>query len=399
MGIYLDNHATTPVDPRVLEAMLPAFTVHFGNPASATHAWGWEAEALVEIARERVADLIGAEPEEIVFTSGATESCNLAIRGVAEMHRSRGNHLITVATEHRAVLMPMRRLEKAGFRVTVLPVNAEGLVDLAAIEEAITDATVLLSVMAANNEIGVLQPIREIGALAQARGVLFHTDAAQAAGKIPLDVRRDNVHLLSLSAHKIFGPKGVGALYVRRRDPRVRLLPLLEGAGHERGLRPGTLNVPGIVGLGMACALAKQEMEEEARRTRALRDRLLARLQAGLTDTRVNGSLEHRLPNNLNISFAHVEGEALIAAMGDVAVSTGSACLSAGDEPSHVLRALGLPDALVRASLRFGIGRFNTAEEIDRAAEAVIAAVQRLRAASPLVSGGGDALSPRTASG
>jgi cysteine desulfurase len=385
LPIYLDNHSTTPVDPRVVEAMLPTFCVNFGNPSSANHAFGWEAEELVKVARERVAGLINAEPEEIIFTSGATESNNLAIKGVAMSRRRKGNHLITVATEHKAVLYPMKRLEEQGLLVTVLPVGPDGLLDLARLERAITPATILISVMQANNEIGVLQPIREIGALAHERGIFFHTDAVQAVGKIPVDVTADHIDLLSLSGHKMYGPKGVGALHVRRRGPRVNLSPLFEGSGHERGVRPGTLNVPGIVGLGRACEIAKTEMADEAARTRTLRDRLLERLRRDLDGVNVNGSLEHRLPNNLNVAFEHVEGEALIAALTDIAVSTGSACLSAEAEPSHVIRALGREDQLARASIRFGLGRFNTVEEIDHAAVQVVGAVRRLREASPLV--------------
>jgi cysteine desulfurase len=381
--IYLDNHATTPVDPRVLEAMLPAFTVMFGNAASRQHAHGWEAEELVAIAREQVAALIGAETEEIVFTSGATESNSLAIRGVALAHAQRGRHIITAATEHPAVLDPCERLRQEGWDVTVLPVDGEGMLNLGSVERAITPETTLISLMAANNEIGVLHPLREIGALARERGVLFHTDAVQAVGKIALDVNADHIDLLSISAHKMCGPKGVGALYVRRRDPRVRLQPLLEGGGHENGLRSGTLNVPGIVGLGKAAAIAREEMREEAQMLRALRDRLLERIQAGLSGVTVNGSLEHRLPGNLNLSFENADGDSLLTAMPGLAVSTGSACVSAEQEPSHVLRALGIDDERVRSSLRFGIGRFNTLEEIDCAAVMVIEAVARLRAMSP----------------
>ncbi|MBN1475145.1 IscS subfamily cysteine desulfurase [Candidatus Sumerlaeota bacterium] len=381
--IYLDNHATTPVDPRVLEAMLPTFTVMFGNAASRQHAHGWEAEELVTIAREQVAALIGAETEEIVFTSGATESNNLAIRGVAIAHALRGRHIITAATEHPAVLDPCERLKREGWDVTVLPVDGEGMIDLGALERAITPETTLISLMAANSEIGILHPLREIGALARERGVLFHTDAAQAAGKIALDVNADHIDLLSISAHKMCGPKGVGALYVRRRNPRVRLEPLLEGGGHENGVRSGTLNVPGIVGLGKAAAIAREEMREEAQTLAALRDRLLERIRAGLSGVEVNGALERRLPGNLNLSFEGVDGDSLITAMPGLAVSTGSACVSAKQEPSHVLRALGIGDERVRSSLRFGIGRFNTLEEIDLAAEMVIEAVTRLREMSP----------------
>jgi cysteine desulfurase len=383
--IYLDNQATTPVDPRVVEAMLPPLTENFGNAASHTHSFGWEAEELVTVAREQVAALIGAEPEEIIFTSGATESNNLALRGAAEAHRRRGDHIVTVSTEHAAVLDPCARLAREGFRITALGVDAEGLIDLDELSDSLTDETTLISVMAANNEIGVLQPIREIGALAHERGILFHTDAAQAVGKIPLDVEANHIDLLSVSGHKMYGPKGVGVLFVRRRDPRVRLLPLLEGGGHERGFRSGTLNVPGIVGLGKASSIAAEEMGLEAERTRSLRDHLLHLLTEGLEDVRANGSLQSRLAGNLNVSFAHVEGDSLITAVGDVAASTGSACTSAEQKPSHVLRALGLSDEAVRSSVRFGIGRFNTVEEIDRAAERFISEAKRLRAASPLL--------------
>jgi cysteine desulfurase len=363
--------------------MLPSFTVMFGNAASRQHAHGWEAEELVTIAREQVAALIGAETEEIVFTSGATESNSLAIRGVALAHALRGRHLITAATEHPAVLDPCDRLRQEGWDVTVLPVDGEGMLDPGAVERAITPETTLISIMAANNEIGVLHPVRQIGAVARNRGVLFHTDAVQAVGKLPLDVNADNIDLLSISAHKMCGPKGVGALYVRRRNPRVRLQPLLEGGGHENGLRSGTLNVPGIVGLGKAASIAQEEMREEAQTLGALRDRLLERIQTGLSGVHVNGSLEHRLPGNLNLSFEGVDGDSLLTAMAGLAVSTGSACVSAKQEPSHVLRALGLSEERVRSSLRFGIGRQNTVEEIDLAAEIVIGAVTRLRALSP----------------
>ncbi|NUP88457.1 MAG: IscS subfamily cysteine desulfurase [Candidatus Sumerlaeia bacterium] len=382
--IYLDNHATTPVDPRVLEAMLPTFSVDFGNPASPNHAYGWEAEERVQIAREQVAAVIGAEPEEIIFTSGATESDNLAIRGTALAQRPRGSHIITAATEHRAVLDPCARLAREGFHVTVLPVQSGGLIDLAALEASITDETTLISIMAANNEIGVLQPLHEIGALARARGALFHTDAVQAFGKVPLDVDAAKIDLLSISAHKVYGPKGVGALYVRRRGPRVRLTPLIDGGGHERGLRSGTLNVSGIVGLGRAAELAAAEMDQESRRLRLLRDRLLGRLREGLPEVHVNGTLDSRLPGNLNVSFGQLEGEALLLALSDIALSTGSACTSAQQEPSHVLKALGLSEAMVKSSVRFGIGRFNTVEEIDFAASRVADEVRRLLALSPL---------------
>ncbi len=382
--IYLDNHATTPVDPRVLEAMLPYFSEKFGNAASRSHSYGWEAEQAVERAREQIAGLIGASAKEIIFTSGATESDNLALKGVAEMYAERGDHIITAATEHKAVLDACKHLEKQGRRVTYLPVDREGLIDLDQLRRAITDRTILISVMWANNEIGVLQPIRQIGRIARERGVLFHTDATQAVGKVPVNVEEDCVDLMSLSAHKMYGPKGVGALYVRRKNPRVQLAAQMDGGGHERGMRSGTLNVPGIVGFGEACAICAREMAEEAVRLAALRDRLKDRLLAELDEVYVNGSLAHRLPNNLNMSFAYVEGESLMMAMKDVAVSSGSACTSATLEPSYVLKALGVSDDLAHTSIRFGLGRFNTAEEIEYAAGRVIEAVRRLRELSPL---------------
>jgi len=374
--IYLDYLSTTPVDPRVLEAMLPFFTRHFGNPSSATHAYGWAAREAVEGARAQVAGLIGAVPQEIVFTSGATEANNLALKGAAEFHRSRASHLLTCATEHKAVLDACRRLEGQGFRVDYLPVDRRGQVDLGQLEAAITGETILLSLMAANNEIGTLHPLERIGALARERGVLWHCDAAQAAGKVPLDVEKLGVDLLAISGHKLYGPKGVGALYVRRR-PRARLLPLLDGGGQERGLRAGTLNVPGIVGLGMACELARRELEEESRRLKHLRQRLWQRLSGSLDGLEVNGHPEERLPGNLHLSFAGVDGAELLLALPELALSSGSACTSGSAEPSHVLKAIGqsLP-----ASLRFGLGRFNTEIEIDTAADLVAAVVGRLRA-------------------
>jgi cysteine desulfurase len=382
--VYLDNHATTAVDPRVLEAMLPFFGARFGNAASRNHSFGWEADKAVEAARKKVAALIGATEKEIVFTSGATESNNLALKGVAEMYAERGDHIVTCVTEHKAVLDTCKRLEKRGCRVTYLPVRRDGLVDPDALREAITDRTILVSVMAANNEIGVLQPIREIGAVCRERGVLFHTDAVQAAGKVPLDVEADRIDLASLSAHKMYGPKGVGALYVRRRNPRVQLTAQMDGGGHERGMRSGTLNVPGIVGLGEACEICRVGMPEEAARLAALRDRLKAKLEAELDEIHVNGSMEHRLPNNLNISFAWVEGESLLMGASDIAVSSGSACTSATLEPSYVLKALGVDTDLAHTSIRFGLGRFNTEEEIDYAATRIVAVVKKLRALSPL---------------
>jgi cysteine desulfurase len=382
--IYMDYHATTPVDPRVLQAMLPYFTDQFGNAASRNHSFGWEGERAVDKARQQIAELIGASSKEIVFTSGATESDNLAIKGVAEMYAERGGHIISVVTEHKAVLDTCKRLEKQGRRVTFLPVGKDGLIDLEALRAAIADDTILISVMFANNEVGVLQPIREIGRMAKERGVLFHTDATQAIGKVPVNVIEDNIDLMSISAHKMYGPKGVGALYVRRKNPRVQLTAQMDGGGHERGMRSGTLNVTGIVGLGEACAICQREMAAEAARLRGLRDRLKARLEAELDDVYINGSMEHRLPNNLNMSFAYVEGESLLMGIKDVAVSSGSACTSATLEPSYVLKALGIGDELAHTSIRFGLGRFNTEEEVDYVAERVTETVRKLRSLSPL---------------
>jgi cysteine desulfurase len=384
LPIYMDNHATTPVDPRVFEAMRPYLTNVFGNAASRNHSFGWEAEEAVEKARKQVASLIGATSKEIVFTSGATESNNLALKGVAEMYAEKGNHIITAATEHKAILDTCKRLEKHGTRVTYLPVQQNGLVDLDQLRAAITDKTVLISIMHANNEIGVLQPIREIGKIAKERGVLLHTDGTQAAGKIPVSVLEDNIDLMSISAHKMYGPKGVGALYVRRRNPRVQLTAQIDGGGHERGMRSGTLNVPGIVGLGEACALAQAEMPAESKRLAYLRDKLKERLLNSLDEVYINGTLEHRLPNNLNISFAYVEGESLLMGINEIAVSSGSACTSATLEPSYVLKALGAGDDLAHSSIRFGLGRFNTEEEVDYVAGKVIEVVKKLRELSPL---------------
>ncbi|MCC6861960.1 MAG: IscS subfamily cysteine desulfurase [Bryobacterales bacterium] len=382
--IYLDNHATTPVDPRVLDAMLPYFQEKFGNAASRNHSFGWEAEKAVEDARGKIAALIGGQPKEIVFTSGATESDNLAIKGVAEMYAEKGNHIITAVTEHKAVLDTCKRLEKRGCRVTYLPVQPDGLIDLNRLREAITPQTILISVMYANNEIGVVQPIAEIGRIAREKGVLFHSDAVQAVGKIPVDVNAGNLDLVSISGHKIYGPKGVGALWVRRRNPRVQLTAQMDGGGHERGMRSGTLNVPGIVGLGEACAICQKEMTGEAARLSELRDRLKRKLETELDEVYVNGSMEHRLPGSLNMSFAFVEGESLLMGINDVAVSSGSACTSATLEPSYVLKALGIGDDLAHTSIRFGIGRFNTAEEIDYVGNRVVDVVRKLRALSPL---------------
>jgi len=380
----MDNHATTPLDPRVLEAMMPYLTTVFGNAASRNHSFGWEAEAAVEKAREQVAKLIGATAKEIIFTSGATESNNLAIKGIAEMYRERGNHIITQATEHKATLDTCKRLEKSGYRVTYLPVKADGLIDLDDLKRAMDDKTILVTIMIANNEIGVVQPVVEIGKLCHEKGVLFHTDGVQAVGKIPVDVNAMNIDAMSLSAHKIYGPKGVGALYVRRRNPRVQISEQINGGGHERGMRSGTLNVPGIVGLGKACEIAREEMVSESKRLSALRDKLKAKLETNLDYIHVNGSMEHRLPGNLNMSFVYVEGESLLMGINDVAVSSGSACTSATLEPSYVLKALGLGDDVAHSSIRFGLGRFNTDAEVDYVSDKVIDVVQKLRELSPL---------------
>lgn len=383
--IYLDNHATTRLDPAVLERMLPCFTEAYGNAASRGHAMGWRAEECVAQARAQIAELIGAEPREIVFTSGATESDNLALQGIAAAYRDRGNHIVTVATEHKAVLDTCRHLSSHGLNLTLLPVDSEGRVSAEQVADAITDRTILVSVMTANNEIGVIAPVAEIGARCRERGVLFHTDAAQALGRIDLDVNAMNVDLMSLSAHKMHGPKGVGALFVRRKNPRVRVAPLFFGGGHERGMRSGTLDVPGIVGFGEAARIAGASLPHESTRLRVLRDTLLERLRAAFPDLRVNGSLTHRLPNNLNISIPYVEGESLLVALSrTVAVSSGSACTSATLEPSHVLRALGLNHDAAHASIRFGLSRFNDEHDIELAAALVIAQAQRLRAMSPL---------------
>ena len=384
LPIYMDNHATTRVDPRVLEAMLPYFGEIYGNAASRNHEFGWVAEQAVDNAREQVAKLIGATAKEIVLTSGATESNNLAIKGVAEMYREKGNHIITEVTEHKCVLDTCKRLEKHGYRVTYLPVQKDGLIDLNQLKDSMTDQTILVSIMAANNEIGILQPIREIGKLCHEKGVLFHTDAVQAAGKVPFNVIDDNIDLASVTAHKIYGPKGAGALYVRRRNPRVQLVAQMDGGGHERGMRSGTLNVPGIVGLGKACELARLEMGEESKRLFALRESLREQITSQLDECYINGSMEHRLPGSLNISFAYVEGESLLMGINDIAVSSGSACTSATLEPSYVLKALGAGDDLAHSSIRFGLGRFNTQAEVDYVAAKIVDVVRRLRELSPL---------------
>jgi cysteine desulfurase len=384
LPVYMDNHATTPVDPRVLEEMLPYFMEKFGNSASRNHSFGWAGEEGVETARERIAKLVGATTKEIIFTSGATESDNLAIKGVAEMYKEKGNHIITAVTEHKAVLDTCKRLEKYGFRVTYLPVQKDGLVDLDDLKRAMDDKTILVTIMAANNEIGVLQPVAEIGKLCRERGIIFHTDATQAVGKVPVDVNKQNIDVMSISAHKMYGPKGVGALYVRRKNPRVQISAIIDGGGHERGMRSGTLNVPGIVGLGKACAIASEEMAKEACHLAGLRNRLRDKIMGRLDEVYINGSMEHRLPGNLNISFAYVEGESLLMGINDIAVSSGSACTSATLEPSYVLKALGTGDDLAHSSIRFGIGRFNTEAEVDYVADRVVETVARLRELSPL---------------
>jgi cysteine desulfurase len=382
--IYLDNHATTPVDPRVLEAMLPYFTEKFGNAASKSHAYGWEAEAAVDSAREQIAKLIGAAAKEIVITSGATESDNLAIKGVAESYRDKGNHIVTCVTEHKAVLDSCKVLQKHGFDVTYLPVRSDGLIDVERLKAALTDKTILISIMAANNEIGTLNPIKEIGRLAKERNILFHTDATQGVGKMPINVEAMGIDLLSLTAHKMYGPKGVGALYVRSTKPRVKLTPSIDGGGHERGMRSGTLNVPGIVGLGKACEISQKEMAAEGERLIALRERLKDGLLAELDEVYINGHAVERLPGNLNMSFAYIEGESLLMGLKEIAVSTGSACTSASLEPSYVLKAIGLADELAYSAIRFGLGRFTTAEEIDFTIHRVVEEVRRLREISPV---------------
>ncbi|WP_113662798.1 IscS subfamily cysteine desulfurase [Pedobacter nanyangensis] len=383
LPIYLDNNATTPLDPRVLEAMLPYFTSKFGNAASRNHAFGWVAEEAVDYAREQVAKLIGCTEKEIIFTSGATEADNLAIKGVFEMYADKGNHIITATTEHKAVLDTCKHLEKLGAKITYLNVKEDGLIDLQELEAAMTPETILVSIMYGNNEIGVIQPVKEISAIAHKHGALFMTDATQAVGKIPVDVNADGIDLMAFSAHKMYGPKGIGALYVRRKGPRVKVTAQMDGGGHERGMRSGTLNVPGIVGLGKACELCRLEMDEEAKRLSALRDKLESALTQ-LEESYVNGNVAHRLPHVANISFKYVEGEGLMMAMKDLAVSSGSACTSASLEPSYVLKALGLSDDLAHSSIRFGLGRFTTEEEVDYAIENTKKAVNHLRDLSPL---------------
>ncbi len=378
---YLDYHATTPVDPRVLEAMLPYFTEDFGNPASRQHAFGWKAQEAVDKARSEIGSLIGASGAEIVFTSGATESNNLAVKGAAQACRDKGDHLITVVTEHKSILDSFKKLEREGWRVTWLGVDRDGFIRLDELRAAITDKTALVSVMAANNEIGVLQPLAEIGAIVSAAGALFHTDAAQAAGKVPIDVHAMGIDLLSLTGHKYYGPKGSGALFIRRRKPKISLCCQIDGGGHEQGLRSGTLNVPGIVGLGRAAAICRAEMTAEAARLSSLRDRLLEGLRAGFDGVRVNGSLTHRLPHNLHVTFDRVEGESLLMALGDLAVSTGSACSSGSQKPSHVLEAIGATGEGAGASVRFGLGRGTTDADIDFAIDRVTTVVKSLRRA------------------
>lgn len=381
-AIYLDNHATTPVDPRVLDAMLPYFRNQFGNAASRTHAFGWAAEDAVDQAREQIAALINAQPKDIIFTSGATESDNLVLKGVAAAQETKGRHIITQATEHHAVLDPCKALERHGFKITVLPVDTHGVVDPNAIAQTITDDTILVSIMMANNEIGTLQSMAVIGAICREKNIYFHTDAAQAIGKLPIDVDAMHIDLLSISAHKLYGPKGVGALYVRSR-PRVRLMAQMDGGGHEKGMRSGTLNVPGIVGLGEACAIAKKEMAIESVRIKNLRDQLEQRLFSSLDQIVRNGHPEHRLPGNLNISFSSVDGESLLMGLREIALSSGSACTSASLESSYVLKAIGVSPDMAQSSIRFGLGRFNTQEDIDLTAERVIEEVNRLRDISP----------------
>jgi cysteine desulfurase len=384
LPIYLDNNATTPMDPRVLEAMIPYFTEHFGNAASRNHPFGWEAEEAVDYAREQVAKLIGADPKEIIFTSGATEGDNLGIKGVYEMYASKGNHIITCTTEHKAVLDTCKHIERTGGEVTYLEVKADGLIDLKELEAAIKPTTILIAIMYANNEIGVIQPVKEISTIAKKHGILYFSDAVQAVGKVPVDVNKDGIDIMAFTAHKMYGPKGIGALYVRRKNPRVKVTAQMDGGGHERGMRSGTLNVPGIVGFGKACELARLEMADDAARLSKLRDKLETSLMQ-LEEAYVNGNREHRLPHVTNISFKYVEGEGLLMGFNkNIALSSGSACTSASLEPSYVLKALGLGDDLAHSSLRFGLGRFTTEEQIDYTINAVSTTVLKLREMSPL---------------
>jgi cysteine desulfurase len=384
LPIYFDYQATTPMDQRVLDAMLPYFTQDFGNAASRSHAFGWKAEEAVEQARAQIAAVIGANPKEIVFTSGSTEAINLALKGVAEMYVEKGKHIVTSLVEHKAVLDTCKHLEKLGYEVTYLNPEKTGRITTEAVRAALRPDTILVALMWANNEVGTLNPIREIGALCHEKGVLFFTDATQAVGKVPVDVEADHVDLLCLSGHKIYGPKGVGCLYVRRKNPRVRLVAQIDGGGHERGMRSGTLNVPGIVGLGKACELSRTDLEKDARHASELRDYFESKIFAALDHVHLNGDKAHRLPSNSNLSFSYVEGESMIMGIKDIAVSSGSACTSASLEPSHVLRAMGVGDELAHSSIRFGFGRFTTKEQVDFAVEHVIAAVKRLRELSPL---------------
>jgi len=384
LPVYLDYQATTPVDPRVLDAMMPFFTNEFGNAASRNHSFGWSAEKAVEKAREQIASLIGASPKEIIFTSGSTEAINLALKGAAEMYASKGRHIITSQAEHKAVLDTCKHLEKQGCEVTYLKPDKTGRILPEKVAEAMREDTILVALIWGNNEVGTLSPVREIGALCHERGVLFFTDGTQTAGKIPVDVEADNIDMMCLSAHKIYGPKGVGAFYVRRRKPRVRLVAQIDGGGHERGMRSGTLNVPGIVGLGEACEIAEKELESEMKRASELRDYLQNKIESELDMVHLNGNPEHRLPGCLNLSFHYVEGESLLMGIDDIAVSSGSACTSASLEPSHVLRSMDVGDDLAHSSIRFGIGRFTTKEELDYAADKLISAVKRLREMSPL---------------
>lgn len=382
--IFMDNHSTTPVDPRVLEAMIPYFTQKFGNAASRNHVFGWEAEKAVEVSRAEIASLIHADPKEIVFTSGATESNNLALKGVVEMYREKGDHIITSMTEHRSVLDTARKLEKSGMKVTYVPVDSYGVVQPEEIRKAITDKTILISVMMVNNEIGTINPVAEIGKIAKEKGILFHCDATQGVGKIPVDVEAMKIDLLSFTAHKIYGPKGIGALYVRRKNPRVRLAPQMDGGGHERGMRSGTLNVPGIVGFAKACQICADVMSEESVRIKKMRDKLQDGIMGALDYVSLNGHPTERIPNNLNISFAYVEGESLLMGLNKIALSSGSACTTATLEPSYVLRALGVGHDLAHSSIRFGIGRFNTDAEVEEVLNRTVQAVKRLRGMSPL---------------
>lgn len=385
LPIYLDYHATTPLDPRVLDTMLPCLQEKFGNAASRNHPFGWEAEKLAENARKQCAKILNAQPKEIIFTAGTTESNNMALRGITEMYREKGNHLITQVTEHKSILDAVKYLEKQGMTVAVLPVDSHGLIDLEKLRQAITDKTVLISIMAANNEIGTIQPLAEIGKIAKERGVFFHVDAAQAVGKIPMDVEKMGIDLLSFSGHKMYGPKGIGALYIRSKNPRVRLTPLILGGGQEEGLRSGTLNVPGIVGLGKACEIAMEEMAPEAKRLLTLRQKLHKQIADKLEEVYLNGHPDQRLPGNLNLSFTGVEGESLLMALSDeIAVSSGSACSSARVEPSYILKALGIPEDRIHGSIRFGLGRFTTEEEIDFTVRKVVQTLNKLREISPL---------------